>query len=182
VDSQGKMITSYENFAKTNTLGSDITLSYSPFSWLTLRPSLNMSNLSYDGTLLNKQVKYDAFNWRTVFFSTVTFSSNTSVQLIVVYLGKMTQPQMDIKPTTFLIASLRQMLFDKKITLTVSAQNLFNLAKFNVSNVSESYRNIFLIKPESNIINLTLTYNFNNFKDLAHKAEKVDLGVSQGIQ
>jgi outer membrane receptor protein involved in Fe transport len=182
VDNQGKMTTTYENFAKTNTFGADITASYSPVTWLTLRPSFSMSNLSYDGTLLGKQVKYDAFNWRTVFFSTISFSSNTSLQLIAVYLGKISQPLMDIKPTTFLIASFRQMLFDKKITLTISGQNLFNVAKFNVNNAADNYRNKFLIKPESNTINLTITYNFNNFKDLSHKAEKVDVGVSQGIQ
>lgn len=182
VDNLGRMTTTYENFAKTNTFGADITASYSPASWITLRPSLSMSNLSYDGTLLGKQVKYDAFNWRTVFFSTFTLSSNTSLQLIAVYLGKISQPLMDIKPTTFLIASFRQMLFDKKITLTISGQNLFNIAKFDVNNVADNYRNKFLIRPESNTINLTITYNFNNFKDLAHKAEKVDVGVSQGIQ
>ena len=89
---------------------------------------------------------------------------------------------MDIKPTVFLIASLRQQLFDKKVTLAITAQNLFNIAKFDVNNSADNYRNRFMIRPESNIINMTLTYNFNNFRDLAHKAEKVDIGVSQGIQ
>jgi len=181
VDSLGRMITTYENFAKTTTIGADITASYSPFTWLMLRPSVNLSNVNLNGTLLGKIVDNESFNWRAILVSSFTISSNTSIQLIGVYL-KITQPQIEIKPTVFLIASLRQMMFEKKLTLAVSAQNLFNIAKFDIENNASYYQNRFLVRPESNIINVTLTYNFNNFKDLAHKAEKVDIGVSQGIQ
>ena len=181
VDNQGRMNTTFENFAKTTTLGADITSSYSPASWVTLRPSLNFSNISFNGTLLGNEINNESFNWRLMLISSFTVSSNTSFQLIGLYL-KMTQPQMDIKPAYFLIASFRQMLFDKKITVTLTGQNLFNIAKFDINNSASNYRNVFMVRPESNIFNLTVTYNFNNFKDLAHKAEKVDIGVSQGIQ
>ena len=182
VDNEGKMNTTFENFAKTTTLGTDITVNYSPVTWLTFKPSLSLSNISYDGTLAGASVKNESFNWRAVLFTTIAASSNTSLQLISVYIGKMSQPNMEIKPTLFLIASIRQMLFDKKITLSLSGQNLFNIAKFKVDNSAANYRNVFLIRPESNIINLTLTYNFNNFKDISHKADKVDVNVNQGIQ
>ncbi len=181
VDELGRMNTTFENFAKTTTWGSDITASYSPLTWLTIRPSLNLSSINFSGSLLGSEINNDAFNWRAMLFSTFSISSNTSAQLIVVYL-KITQPLFDIKPITFLIATVRQQLFDKKLTIALSAQNLFNLGKINITNSTVNYRNAFIVNQESNIINLTLTYNFNNFKDLAHQAEKVDIGVSQGIQ
>lgn len=181
VDNQGRMNTTFENFAKNTTIGADITVSVTPVSWLTLRPSLNLTNNDFQGTLLGKDISNKSFNYRAMLISSFSVSSNTSIQLIGLYM-KISQPNIEIKPTVFLIASLRQQLFDKKVTLAITAQNLFNIAKFDINNNADNYRNRFMVRPESNIINMTLTYNFNNFRDLARKAEKVDIGVSQGIQ
>lgn len=181
VDNAGKMITTFENFAKTTSWGTDITVSYTPAPWVTIRPSVNLSSVNLNGTLLGKTIDNESFNWRAMFFTTFNITSTTSLQIIPIYL-KMTQPSIDIKPIFLIYASARQMFFDRKLTLAISAQNLFNLGKFNIDNISDNYRNRFVVRQEANVINITLTYNFNNFKDLAHKADKVDIPVGQGIQ
>lgn len=181
VDNEGRMNTTFENFAKTTTWGTDITASYNPVTWITLRPSLNLSSVNFDGTLSGSDVNNDVFNWRAMLFTSFSISSNTTAQIIAGYI-KITQPLFEIEPITFLYVTLRQQLFEKKLTIALTAQNLFNLSKINITNSNVYYRNAFTVNQESNIFNLTFTYNFNNFKDISRAAEKVDIPVGQGIQ
>lgn len=50
-----------------------------------------------------------------------------------------------------------------------------NSANFNVTSNSESFHFSQFVRPEHQVVNLTLTYNFNNFKRTA-QMERMDIG------
>jgi len=83
--------------------------------------------------------------------------------------------QFEIDPRLMLGLSLRQDFMSKALSFTLSAQNLVNTANFTVTSVSDAFRFSQFVRPEHQVVNLTLTYNFNNFRRTG-QMERMDIG------
>lgn len=60
-------------------------------------------------------------------------------------------------------AAVRQEFLKKKLVLTCSANNLFNLTKYRFSDAAPTYYHRFDYIPESNVITIGLSYRINNY-------------------
>jgi outer membrane receptor protein involved in Fe transport len=181
VDDQGRLILTFDNLSKTTTGGIELTASITAIPWLRLDPALNFYHYSLSGEVLNKQTESSTFSWTSRLISTISLSSDTRIQLMLNYIGKQITAQAAIDPFFICGATVRQDLFDKKLTLTLQGQNLFNTLKINIDSKGDNFRTLASVKPESSIITLTLSYNFNNYKRAARGPEKVDLNVNEGL-
>ena len=176
-DSTGRMISSFGNFAETATMGAEISASMKPFDWLRLDPNVNLFNYSIDGDANGQLLDQSAFTWTARLSAIFTVGPSTRLQLTGMYLSRQIGPQSETDPLFYLSLSARQEFFDRRFSLTLQAQNLLRTAYYEISNVGPTFANSFVIKPEVPIVNLTLSYNFNNYQPVRRPTEGVDVNV-----
>jgi outer membrane receptor protein involved in Fe transport len=163
-DSTGRMFSTFGNFAETSNIGAEISASWRPATWLRLDPNVNLFNYAVDGEAIGVRLDQQAFTWTARLSATCTFGPSTRLQATGMYLSRRIGPQSETDPMFYLSVSARQEFLDRRISLTLQAQNILRSAWVDVTTTGPNFANSFLIKPEVPIVNLTLTYNFNNYQ------------------
>ena len=181
VDNTGRMISTFTNFHKVEIAGSDISASVTATPWLKLDPAVSLYNTTLDGQLTSAQSAGSMFSFTSRLMTTLILSPETRFQIMANYIGKQLTPQFDLKPFLMLNVTLRQEFMEKSLVVTLQAQNLFKTMKYDITTLGDNFKSNALVRPESPVINLSVSYNFNNFKKSARGPEKVDVPVGDGI-
>jgi len=181
VDDKGKLVISFDNIAKTRTIGAELSSSITMIPWLRIDPAVNLFHNNISGEILKKNVDNSTFSWTARLITTFILGADTRIQLMSNYIGKQITAQGEIKPFLMLSANIRREFFDKKLSVTLQAQNLFKTLKFDVDFKSDNFKTFALVTPESPVFYLTLSYSINNFKRSTRAPEKVDLNVNEGL-
>jgi len=180
-DSLGILHLSFTNLAKVRAEGVEVSTNIDVFPWWKINPSFNLYNSTITGEILNESVDRSEFTWTSRFISTFIIQGNTIIQLYANYFSKQIANQGTIDPFITIGASLRHSMFDKKLTLTLQAQNLFKTFKYDVEKAGDNFKTFAFVRPESPVFYLTLSYSLNNYKPSPRKPEKVDLDVNEGL-
>jgi outer membrane receptor protein involved in Fe transport len=180
LESDGRVKLSFGNIAKSEVYGAEISSSISAAQWLKVDPSVNLYNSKVSGIYANEQRERKIFAWSSRLNTTVSFSPVTKFQVMLNYIGKQQDLQSTIDPIVFLTMTLKHDLFDRKLSVSLTAQNLFNAGRFNLTSVGNNFDLIGKIRPEAPVFRLNLSYNFNNFKNTS-KNERVDINVNEGL-
>ncbi|MBM4171652.1 MAG: TonB-dependent receptor [Ignavibacteria bacterium] len=182
IQDDGRLNLSFGNVAKTYTVGTELSASIPATQWLRLNPAINLFQTGLEGYLLGVKTENDQFTWSTRLQTTVMFSAATRFQMNLFYIGKQATIQGTIDPLVNLNVSLRQEFFDRQLIVTASVQNIFNTGKFKMVSAANKGTNLFLNGyPEAPIFNLTMSFNFNNFKSTSKVNERVDINVNSGF-
>lgn len=174
-----KLDISFNNVLNTTSIGSEISSNITLAPWFKLDPSVNLYNYS-----LQEKPEYDIkaqefFTWNARLNTTLMLSASTRFQFFANYFSKNITSQGDIKSFTIVGASMRQEFLERSLIATISAQNLFGLTKFDVYSSGAGYISKLNVNPEAPVFNLTISYNFNNFK--RKNTEQVDLNLNSGL-
>lgn len=182
VGSDGRLIISWGNVAKTYNLGTELSAGIPIAQWFRIDPSVNLYQTGIEGSVLDSKTDRSEFLWSSRLRTTLYFSAATRFQFNLFYNAKQVTLQGDIDPIVNVSASLRQELFDKKLILTATAQNIFNSGKFKMVTKSNAGTDVFLTaRPEAPVFNLTLSYNFNNFRNTSKVNDRVDINAGGGF-
>jgi outer membrane receptor protein involved in Fe transport len=174
VDSTGHMNIMFNNYGKSDVYGAEISSSFTIADIVRLDPSVNLFQTSLKGNADGKLIEKDFFNWGGRMNATVNFSPVTRLQLSGNYI-KFVDTQSQSKPFMMISASLRQEFFDKALSLTLQARNLFKLSNMKISTVGSNFDSYIYIRPESPVFTLMLSYNFNNFKRSQRPQDTIDV-------
>jgi len=177
VTDDGKMNITFGNFAETSNMGAEFTASYRPWRWLRLDPNLNLFNNAVKGTAFGRDIDQQAFTWTGRLSAVFTISPTTRLQIMGMYLSEQIGPQSTTDPLFYLSVTARQDLFDRMLSVTLQARNLLETAYYNVASVGTNFANSFVVKPEVPVVNLTLTWNFNNYQPTRRRDGEVDVNV-----
>lgn len=180
LESDGRVKLSFDNIAKSEVYGAEFSSNITAAQWLKIDPSINLYNSKVSGIYANEQRERKIFAWSSRLNTTVSFSSVTKFQVMLNYIGKQQDLQSTIDPIVFLTMTLKHDLFDRKLSVSLTAQNLFNAGRFNLTSVGNNFDLIGKIRPEAPVFRLNLSYNFNNFKNTS-KTERVDINVNEGL-
>ncbi|MBA4406750.1 hypothetical protein C0389_05695 [bacterium] len=182
VGNDGRLILSFGNVAKTYAVGTELTASIPVAVWFKLAPAVNLYQTGLAGNISGINFETNDFLWSSRLRTTIYFSPATRFQMNLNYFARQIILQGDIDPIFNFSASLRQELFEKSLIVTASAQNLFNTGKVNVFNSAGSGTNIYInVRPEAPVFNITLSYNFNNFKNASKVNDRVDINANSGF-
>lgn len=182
IGSDGRLNISFGNVAKTYSIGSEISAGFSLAQWMRLDPSINLYKTGLEGYILDQRNEKSDFVWSTRLRTTTFLSPETRIQLALFYTAKQITLQGEIDPIVNFTASIRQELFDKKLIVTATAQNLFNTGKMKLYSQANAGTQMFLVaRPEAPVFNITLSYNFNNFKNTSKVNDRVDINVNNGL-
>ena len=182
IGNDGRIILSFGNVATTYSVGAELTASIPVAVWFRLDPAVNLYQTGLEGNLSGINFETNDFLWSSRLRTTIYFSAATRFQVNMNYFARQIILQGDIDPIFNFSASLRHELFEKSLIVTASAQNLFNTGKVNVFNSAGSGTNIYInVRPEAPVFNITLSYNFNNFKNTSKINDRVDINAGSGF-
>ncbi|KAB2846442.1 MAG: TonB-dependent receptor, partial [Ignavibacterium sp.] len=174
VDTSGTLNIMYDNYGNSDVYGAEISTSFSIAEFLKLDPSINLFQNHIDGKVNGANVEKDFFNWSVRLNSTLSFSPDTRLMFSVNTL-KFVDAQSESNLFAFIAASFRQDFFDKAMSLTLQARNLFGATDFNISTIGSNFTGSALIKPEAPVVTLLFSYNFNNFKKSQRPNDNIDI-------
>ena len=179
LDNSGRINLIPQNVLNTTAVGAEISANITFAPWFKMDPSVNLYNFN-----LQEKPEYDIagqnrFSWEARLNTTFMFSAATRFQFFANYFPNNVTSQGEIKTFMIIGATVRQELFERSLIATLSAQNLFGQTKYNIVSNGTGFTSNLNIRPEAPIFNLTLSYNFNNFK--RRNNEQVDLNVNGGL-
>jgi hypothetical protein len=88
---------------------------------------------------------------------------------------KFIDAQSESDPFMMISASLKQDFFEKTMSLTLQARNLFRASDMKINTNGSNFDASALIKPESPVFTLMFSYNFNNFKRSSRQTDNIDI-------
>jgi outer membrane receptor protein involved in Fe transport len=178
IQSDGKLLLTFENLATSSTYGAELSASFSVGSVWKFDPSVNISSTKQEGDTPAGTFETNAFGVTSRLNASAVVTPSTRLQITGNYFGKQYFGPMSIEPRFLLGASVRQEFFEKQLSLTLNAQNLLSTANMKINQEIGSLRSYSTTRPELQMINLLLSYNFNNFKRTA--TQGVDIGADIG--
>jgi outer membrane receptor protein involved in Fe transport len=174
VDTTGRLNIIFNNYGNSDVYGAELSTSFSIASIIKFDPSVNLFQTNLIGLADGAKIEKNFFNWSGRLNTTVTFSPDTRMQISGNYM-KFVDAQSESKPFMMISASLRQEFFDKTMSLTLQARNLFKASDMNINTSGSNFNANALIKPESPLFSLIFSYNFNNFKRTTRQTDNVDI-------
>jgi outer membrane receptor protein involved in Fe transport len=174
VDNNGKMYTTFGNFAKSNTYGSEISGSLSA-GIFKFDPSVNIFGSDLSGDVAGLSVDKEFFNWSARLNATVTLTPDTRIQLSGNYFPKIIDAQSEIEPLLMMNATVRQDFMDKKFSVTLQARNFLKTSYMKLRNSGINFNSQIQARNEVPVISLMFTYNFNNFKKNIRQTDNIDI-------
>lgn len=181
LDENGYMTMSFMNAAKNEVMGAELSTSITLIPWLRLDPSVNLFNRKMTGMIEGVDRVSEKFSWSSRLNTTLILSPTTRFQLMMNYFGKQVDIQQVTDPIFMLTISARQEFMDKKLVATLSAQNLFNTGKFGFNSTGSNFNMLGSFRPEAPVFRLSLSYNFNNYKNTSRANDRVDINVGEGM-
>ena len=166
-----------DNLDKAVDLGVEISGDIELASWWKINPSFVFYRNSLQGTILEQYIDRSAYIWRSTLKTTFDLLENTTLQLTGFYNGPYLIPQGREIAWHAVNASLRQRLFDKKLVLTLSCNNLFNLRRYGGAFAGEGFTRESRAKHKFPVYTFHLSYKFNNF----NKQDREDGGEGLGF-
>jgi len=174
VDTSGRLNIMFDNYGNSDVYGAELSSSFSIAQIVKLDPSINLFQNHLDGKVNGVSIVKDFFNWSARLNATVNFSTDTRLQMSVNTM-KFVDAQSESDLFMFISASLRQEFFEKAVSLTLQARNLFNTSDMKFNTVGSNFNGSALIKQEAPVITLMFSYNFNNFKRNQRPTDNIDI-------
>ncbi|MDP4115796.1 MAG: outer membrane beta-barrel family protein [Bacteroidota bacterium] len=179
VDNNGKVYLIFNNIINNTAIGSEISAGITAAKWLKIDPAINLYNLNKESMPKYGIESSNLFQWDSRLSVSVILETGTKFQFDINYFPKSIMGQGDIKAFSLINFSVRQEFMEKKLVAVLSAQNLFNQLKYDIYTTGVGFKSNLHMVPEAPFINLSLSYNFNNFK--SRNVEQVDVNVNSGF-
>lgn len=115
--------------------------------------------------------------------ATITFDPSVRtafLQLSGYYSGPKITPDGEVKGSHAFSATLRKDLFNRKLTVVLSARDIFKTAKFEMINNGVSFKSYGYFLPESQVVNLSISYRINNFQRRRAQTKEVEMEFQGG--
>lgn len=174
VDSTNRLNITFDNYGNSDVYGAELSTSFSILDIFRFDPSVNLFQTHLDGKVGDMEVKKDYFNWSARLNATVTITPDTRFQLSGNYI-KFKDAQSESEPFMFILASLRQDFFNKAMSLTLQARNLFKASDMKIKSRGSNFYGTAFISPEAPVFSLMFSYNFNNFKRPQRPTDSIDI-------
>ena len=174
-----RQITSFTNYSFANSYGLELSASFKPIKWWTIRPSLETYIQNSQGILngkkeiiKNTQVKGRISNSFKIF-------KKLSFQLSGIYSGQRENIQYVVEPYTMINFAAKLSILNKKGKITLRLSDIFNNLNFDYSSKNPFPQTGKYIL-EYNSVYLGFSYNFGTGKNKAKRRKYRDNNESQG--
>lgn len=153
------------NLNEDHAIGGEIMLNYRPVMWLNFNLGGSVFHYEIEGDIVEEGTETSTESWHGRFNVIAMLSQDTRLQINSFFRGPTITSQGEREGFFTLSAALRQDLFDNKVTLTLNARDLLGSMKREFSSSGQGFTSYNLFERESQIIQLTFTYRYNDYQD-----------------
>ncbi|MCK5742382.1 MAG: TonB-dependent receptor [Chlorobi bacterium] len=157
------------NLDKDYTLGVELMANYEVAKWLRLNASANYYNYRIEGELNDETVDNSSNAWTTRLNATATLMPNMRLQLNGMYRAPSVTAQGERAEMYMAGAALRYDMMDRKLSFTLKIRDIFGTMKREYETYTPDYFSSVTFQPQTQILTLSVSYKFNNFKQKKSK-------------
>ena len=121
----------------------------------------------------------ESLNWQLSVNNNFDLAKNTRARLEAYYVGPSVSTQGRVDEFFYMNLTVRQQLFNRRLTVGLSARDLLATARYNSVQSNSNVESITKIVPRSPVITITLGYIINNFRT-QQREEKVSHDLFEG--
>ena len=152
------------NVNRDFSLGTEVMGNFNLTKWFLLNASLSVFNYRIEGELNGQSIDRESTNYSVRMNGNFRIADDSRLQLTAFYRGPSVSPQGEMSSMFFSNISYRQELLKKKLTATLSVRDVLGTSKFEGKTNTPDLKNYFRFERESQVVQLTLSYRINNFR------------------
>lgn len=164
LDENDIMLNTFKNIGEETSLGTELMVNTSPFKWWNLNLSGNLFQYSIEGNVTGEDINKNSTNWGGRFNNIFRLPTSTQLQLTGFYRGPSVTAQGDREGFFMFSAAVKQSFMDRKLTMTLNARDVLGTMTRDMTMSGEGFETHSYRERESPILNFSITYTFNNFK------------------
>lgn len=173
----------YETTVNLNndySLGGELMGNISFAEWLLLNTSVSVYQYKIESDSNEGYITRESTNINGRFNSTFKFSPASRMQLTGTYQGPSVSAQGETKGMFYTNVSYRQDFWSKKLTATLSVQDILGTATRKGSSNGTNFISTYSFKREPRVLMLTLSYKINNYKMDESASDNNEMNFNEG--
>lgn len=162
---------SVENVGTDYAYGAEAMVDWDAFKWLNLNLTGDIYQYRIEGELYGEPFSRESFNWNARTNTTFKLGTSTRFQLTGIYVSPSVSAQGRREGFIVTNAAVKQDFWNKKLSATFQVRDIFGTAKHEFLSEGEDFRSYMEFSRKSPTFMLTLTYNFNHYKNNRQRNE-----------
>lgn len=147
------------NLNSSKSYGGELIISSQPVKFITFNGTFSYYRTDVDANNYQSGTN-SASSWSARAMSGITLPANFMLQLSYFYRGKRVTAQGTMLPFQSFDAAIKKELFDKRLSISLRVNDIFNNAKFRVEFYDPSFSEIMERRRDTRTVSLNITYNF----------------------
>lgn len=181
-DTAQTIIFEVQNVENDNSTGLELMANAEVYKWLRVNTSGNFYYYKMDVSE-NQGESQEDWTWNARLSTTIFLGPLTRFQADGMYYGPKVTAQGSSEDFYGINAAIRQDLFNRKLTATLQVRDIFGTMSHQFTSNTETFTNSVRFKREPQIVMLSLSYKFNNFKQTNRRdMENGDPGNGGGME
>lgn len=165
IDEDGLLRYSSRNIGSSDAIGTEVSFNLKPFSWMNFNIVSNVYYYTIESdTLATSAAESDDVTWNLRGFLDFNLTSSLRLQFSSFYNAPEISTQGQREAFFFVDAGLRYDMFERKLSLTLNARNLFDTMGYEATSSGLNFSNYFKFEREARVVQLTISYRFNDFE------------------
>lgn len=177
-DQEGVMILTFGNISDDKEFGVENMVNLQANKWWSLNASFNVTGQNSKGEMNGEAFDRSAITFDTRIINSFTIGKNTSAQLMAFYFhDRIGNSIGNVSKFYWIDASVQHNILNNRISLTLQAKDIFNTNQMKFDIKRTDYRFYVHRKPEYPVIQFSVSYKFNNYKEKSNSVKtKLKLG------
>lgn len=175
-----RILLSMKNQETDYSIGTDLSWNITIYEFLRLNVNASIYHNKLKETIDNVMTERSKMNFDGNATLLTFFSASTLLQTTLVYQGPRYVSEGEMKEFMMLNLTLRHDLFDKALTLTLSANDVLSTGKYEFINSRLNFKSYGYFQPEAPNVSLGISLKINNYRQ-KRAPERIDLDFGGGI-
>lgn len=176
----GIFVNTMDNMNNDYSLGGEFMANLEVKPGFRIIGSATLYNYRLKGSINGVSVDQSSTNFDSRLNLDMKLAKNTRLQLTGIYRGATASAQGTRDPMMFANAAIKQDFFKNNLTATLQMQDIFGTMKFGGTSFGPGFQNSYKFQREPRVIQLTLSYKLNNFKNKTSRTEEPSQGNDNG--
>jgi outer membrane receptor protein involved in Fe transport len=165
-------VTTYRNAAGSKAYGLDLILNSQSLGWLNLNATLSFYNTKFDKEAITDYIAEEGFSWKANVRSYISLGKGFNIELFYYYMGKKINAQGTNAPSSYLTVGIKQSFLKDKLTLNLSANDVFKTMQWGSDVNGIGYNSTFKNIYDSRVFYFGISYRFGNTDEYYQKKKK----------
>ena len=163
-DSANVMLRSVENVGTDYSFGAEFMLNLNPFKFWDISATGSLFNYRVEGTLYGEDFSEEKFSWNARLNNNISVGKKIRFQINGRYRSRRVTSQGERDAYFTANAAVKYDIISKILTSTLQVNDIFSSRKSENISEGENFYNYSRFDRKAPMVMLTLTFNFNNFK------------------